>query len=358
MTFQCPAWPPDWPEIRLAAERSLQSGDWGRYHSQACSELEKRLANQYEVPMARLCCSGTAALEIAIRSLQLAASDEVIVAAYDYPGNFRTVELAGGRPVLVDIRPHTGSLDPRQLSQASSESVRAVIATHLYGQPAEMGPIREICNENRWILIEDACQAIGMTINDRAVGTFGDLATLSFGGSKLISAGGGGALLVKSEKLAARIGPLMDRPGEVYPLSPLQAAVIEPQLDRLDHWNRRRAANVQWLMRNRSELPRWNPIQTDWENVQPAHYKLAWLAESGEHRNEVVRSAEQNGLPIGAGFRSAARCSPRRCRKPVETKHAEIFAERLFVLDHRALMIDDHQRDELITALRQVHDAN
>lgn len=356
MTLTLPDWPPDWPEIRQAVDDSMRSGDWGRYHSRSCAALEKRLADQYDVPLARVCCSGTAALEIALRALQLAAGDEVILAAYDYPGNFRTVELAGGRPVLVDVRPQNASLDPRQLGEAASPSVSAVIATHLYGQPADIESVRSICDENDWVLIEDACQVIGMSIDGGKAGTFGDLATLSFGGSKLISAGGGGALLVRSERLAARIGPLLDRPGEVFPLSPLQSAVIGPQLDRLDELNVRRAANVAWLMDHRRELPRWTPIESARPGVSAAHYKLAFLAESAEHRAEMIDAAEKLSLPIGPGFRSASRCSPRRCRKPVETKHAEIFQHQLFVLDQRALLVSDDQREPLFNALKRIHD--
>ncbi|MDG2223992.1 MAG: DegT/DnrJ/EryC1/StrS aminotransferase family protein [Rubripirellula sp.] len=378
MTFECPKWPPDWPEIGQSVESVLRSGAWGQYHSDICKQLEKRLSRQFETAVARLCCSGTAALEIALRAQQIGPGDEVILAAYDYPGNFRTVELVGARPVLVDVHPDTVSLDPNLLKAAASPSVRAVIATHLYGQPAQIDAIRLICDQQKWLLIEDACQVMGMTIAGQPAGSFGDLATLSFGGSKLVSAGCGGALLAKSERLAARLGPLLDRPGETYPLAPLQAAAINPQLDRLAELNHRRAANVEWLSDHQAAMPHWRMIENpkarrfpdrdkpdledgnhsapDANDSAPAHYKTAWIANSQTHRTSIIQAAKDRNLPIGAGFRSASRCSSRRCRKPVETPYSQTFGEQLFVLDHRALLVNDDQRKSLLQVLTQLHD--
>ncbi len=357
MTFSVPAWPPDWPEIREAVDAAMHSGDWGRYHSQLCAGLERRLAADFGLPLVRLCSSGTAALEIGLRSLGIGDGDEILLAAYDYPGNFRTVELVGARPVLVDIDPNNLSIDPQPLTAALSKHVRAVIATHLYGQPAHIDALRRFCDQHGCLLIEDACQVLGMSLAGRPAGTLGDVAIVSFGGSKLVSAGAGGALLVKSERLAARVGPWMDRPGEVFPMAPLAAAAIGPQLDRLDQCNRLRAETANWLTQQQpSALPAWEVIHRPDPAVAPAHYKLAWLAKDQLHRARIIAAAESAGIPIGAGYRSASRCSPRRCRKPVDTVHAESASERLFVLDQRVLLIQESQREALLSVLQKLHD--
>ena len=122
MTFDCPSWPPDWPEIDAAVQRVLRSGDWGRYHSQACRELQERIAEMSGACQARLCCSGTAALEIALRAIGVGPGDEVVLAAYDFPGNFRTVELLGARPVLLDVAPDSLAIDPHQLESLAASS--------------------------------------------------------------------------------------------------------------------------------------------------------------------------------------------------------------------------------------------
>ena len=404
MPFQCPAWPPDWPEIETAALAAINSGQWGQYHSTLTQSLQKRLASELPCAAVRLCCSGTAALELALRCCQIGPGDEVILAAYDFPGNFRTVELLGAKPVLVDVAQFkSGALDKgertvpgghddnvdeamisptlchEQLSAAAGEQVRAVVASHLHGSFAEIAHLRQICDQHGWTLIEDACQAIGGRLQNQSAGSFGHLATLSFGGSKLVSAGSGGAILANDTRLAARLGGLLDRPGDTFPLAPLQAAVIGPQLDQLDQWTCHRIRVAQFLRQTVfPTLQGWVPLCDPNIHVQGevhdppsagrlmkgtdsssngdlnAYYKFAWLVPS-ERRDEVIAAGLNLGLPLGAGFRSMSRCSSRRCRKPVRTPRADLLGERLIVMDHRALLIPAERFDELAQALRELH---
>jgi dTDP-4-amino-4,6-dideoxygalactose transaminase len=359
MSFAFPEWPPQWPEIRGAVDRVVRSGDWGRYHSQICRSLQARIEATFGVPHARLCCSGTAAMEIALRVCQLDPGDQVVLAAYDFPGNFRTVELVGGRPVILDVSPQSLSLDPAQLQSLADGPdhgrVRVVIASHLYGRAAEIVQLREICDRAGWILIEDACQTPGMTISGRHAGSFGHLATLSFGGSKPVTAGGGGALLVNSERLAARLGGWIDRPGDTFPLSPLQAAVIEPQLDLLEAMNRLRSQTVRFIQDEVvPQLPSWSWQSGMQSEVSPAYYKVAWVAESSGHRDQILDRAKQRDVPMGAGYRSTSRCSERRRSMPFATPRADVFGERLFVLDHRALLLSPANYGDLQQLFQQL----
>lgn len=342
----------------------------------------------------RLCCSGTAAIELALRAAGIGPGDEVIVAAYDYPGNFRCVELVGGRPVLVDVVPGGVTIDPAGLEAAASDRVKAVIVSHLYGQPAAWGPIAEICKRHGWVTIEDACQVPGMTIDrdqtelpypadfryptsstdpadsphpagfSHPAGSLGDLAAISFGGSKLLTAGSGGALLTRDPRIASRLNAWVDRPSDSYPLSPLQASVLLPQIERLGEWNRRRHETVRFLLRSWGErLPDWMPVgpiedelgRDPIERAEPAFYKFAWLAATPSHRRNLIRRAEHVGIPIGEGFRSMHRVSERRCRRPSSLPHAEAAGERICVLDHRALMLSADHHQQLLDALIRLH---
>jgi dTDP-4-amino-4,6-dideoxygalactose transaminase len=359
MSFDCPDWPPNWPEIDASVQRVLGSGDWGRYHSETCRKLQERIAEFTGISEVRLCCSGTAALEIALRAAQIGERDEVALAAYDFPGNFRTIELLGARPLLLDVAGGATSINPDQLQSLANADgerrIRAVIASHLYGRPADTRQLREICDSQGWILVEDACQAVGMSVRGQRVGSHGHFATLSFGGSKPVSAGGGGALLAGDARLAARLGSLIDRPGDAFPLSPLQAAVIGPQLDRLDELNHMRLRTVEFLQREVvPELSSWEWLSGTEAGVVPTHYKVAWLAESPGHRARILAAAEQEGLPLGPGFRALSRCSGRRCEKPVPTPLSDRLGECLFVLDHRALLLPKTRHGELAESLLRV----
>jgi len=342
-----PCWPPDWPEIGESIQSVLSSGDWGAYHSDLCRNLRSRLVRQFATSDCRLTCSGTAAIELALRACRVGRGDEVILSAYDYPGNFRTIELLGATPVLVDVAENSTCMDLSQLEAAASPKVVAVIASHLYGNAADVESLRQICDASDWFFVEDACQVHGMKINGRPAGSFGDLATISFGGSKLITAGTGGAILANNERLAARLPAIIDRPSDAYPISPLQAAVIGPQLDRLEETNSRRLATAQYLINELTDRTWLSKIEL---NTDPAFYKLAWKGADVESGGRGFTRA--NGLPIGEGFRSMSKVSERRCRKPVSLQRAGDLSDSCIVLDHRALLVETDQYGKLAEMLR------
>jgi dTDP-4-amino-4,6-dideoxygalactose transaminase len=371
MPLRIPTWPPQWPEIEACVVRSIRSGDWGNYHSQACQSLCDDLAKRFQARHVRLCCSGSAAVEIALRAAGILPGDEVILSAFDYPGNFRAVELIGARPVLIDLAPDSVQMNVEHLQAAASDRVKAVIASHLFGVPADIGKIRQGCEQHGWVLIEDACQVPGMQIEFPAgvqtagrcelsspAGSVGHFGTLSFGGSKPLTAGSGGALLTSDPKLAARLGPLLDRPSDTMPLSPLQATVLQPQLDRLDSLNRQRQQVAEFIeSRVAPQLVHWQWLSPTTACSRPAHYKVAWAARDREHRQRVVAGARRLGLPMGEGFRSMARCSERRCRQAVPLPHSTRLGESVFVLDHTALLVEPDQLPILSELLIELHDS-
>jgi dTDP-4-amino-4,6-dideoxygalactose transaminase len=138
--------------------------------------------------------SGTIAVELALRGLKVAAGDEVILAAYDFPGNFRAIEAIGARPMLVDLAPGTWTLDVDHVEAAISPVTKAIVVSHLHGSLADMQRLCELANERGLTIVEDACQVPGASISGRPTGSWGDCGILSFGGSKLLTAGRGGAI--------------------------------------------------------------------------------------------------------------------------------------------------------------------
>lgn len=356
MQFKCPSWPPDFPEmaaeIESAVSELIHSGQWARYKSPHQELLREKLSDLSSCEHVRLCGSGSAAVEIALRAAGVGPGDEVIVAAYDYVGNFRAIEAVGAKPVLVDVADGSVTMDADQVASIAREhpgNVKAVLASHLYGMPAPMLKLRTSCDQQNWVLIEDACQVPGMTINSKPVGSFGDIATFSFGGSKPLTAGNGGAIVTNDARLSSRMNAFLDRPSDSQPLSSLQCAVLIPQLDYLAALNAKRQAAIARL--ENTSIYNWRFLSPAVNEVSATHYKAAWLCDSTETRDQAIEQAKQMGLPMGVGFRSMSRSSERRCRKPLPLDRSLQLEQKIVLLDHAALLAGD--AEHLVAALKQ-----
>src|SRR5207249_1402140 len=109
--------------------------------------------------------SGTLAVEMALRALKIGAGDEVILSAYDYPGNFLTVHAVGARPALVDVEPCNWNLDPSLLQGATTPATRAILVSHLHGGMVPMREVRSFADAHGLQLVEDAAQAPGAMVD-------------------------------------------------------------------------------------------------------------------------------------------------------------------------------------------------
>ena len=136
--------PPTRPSAE-ALQDAWRDGSWGKYQGGHVERLEERLAREQGVPFAAVCSGGTLAVELALRTLKVGPGDEVVLAAYDYPGNFLAVHAVGARPVLADVAPDDWNVDLTSLAEALGPAVRAVIVSHLHGG---LVPMRELTDLN------------------------------------------------------------------------------------------------------------------------------------------------------------------------------------------------------------------
>lgn len=213
--------------------------------------LESELAEFLEVREAVSCASGTAALELALQALSIGPGDEVITTPFTFVASAGAVAQARARPVFVDIDPATFNLNPSLLEQAITPRTRAIIPVHLFGLPADLGPVLEIARRHKLAVIEDAAQAIGARYEGRPVGGLGTLGCFSFFPTKnLGAAGDGGLITTQDTALGARLRVVRvhgsssryhyEMLGTNSRLDALQAAVLRVKLRHLDKQTRRR----------------------------------------------------------------------------------------------------------------------
>ena len=197
--------------------------------------------------------NGLDALHLAMRALGIGPGDEVIVASNGFIATLLGVSMAGATPVLVEPDPATHNLDPARIEAAITPRTRAILPTHLYGQPADLDAIRAIADAHGLKLIDDAAQAHGSRYKGKPIGGLADVSCWSFYPSKNLGAlGDGGAVTTSDPDLARRIRALgnygsavryvNDERGVNSRLDALQAAVLAVKLERLDEWNDRRRA--------------------------------------------------------------------------------------------------------------------
>jgi dTDP-3-amino-3,4,6-trideoxy-alpha-D-glucose transaminase len=213
--------------------------------------FEREFADYCESDFAVGVSSGTEALALSLRALEIGPGDEVIVPANSFIATAEAVSAVGATPVLVDVDPDSHLLTAELIAPSIGPRVRCVIPVHLFGATVDLDPILALAREARIEVIEDACQAHGARYRGRRVGTLGALGCFSFYPAKNLGAwGDGGAVVTARPELAERLQLLRshgERPryhhqvvGATARLDALQAAVLRRKLTRLDGWNEQR----------------------------------------------------------------------------------------------------------------------
>jgi dTDP-4-amino-4,6-dideoxygalactose transaminase len=235
-------------EERQQAVEVLRSRSLFRYYGPRplgkVTEFERRFAERMETRFCLATNSGTSALKCALFAAGVGEGNEVLVPAYSYVATADVVLSLRARPVFVEVD-RSLTMDPRDLAKKITPRARAVTPVHLFGVPADLGPILAVARAAGLCVIEDCAQACGATYRGRPVGSWGDLAIHSFQQNKVITAGEGGAVTTDDEGLFDRAVRLHDHGnfrgrdgptlvGEGFRMGELHGAVLLAQLQRLD----------------------------------------------------------------------------------------------------------------------------
>ncbi|MCA9017054.1 MAG: aminotransferase class V-fold PLP-dependent enzyme [Planctomycetaceae bacterium] len=362
-----PKGPPEWPFADSAISQVLreaqETGLWGKYHGPCSQQLQQELAAFHETEEVILCCSGTVAIELALRGLGIGTGDEVILAAYDFEGNFKNILTVGATPVLVDVDSQNCNLDLNLLEQAITASTKCILVSHLHGGLVPMQAVMELARKREIPVIEDACQIPGAKIEGHTAGSSGDIGILSFGGSKLLTAGRGGAIMTSSPQIAQRIRLYSFRGNEAYPLTELQAALLIPQLKTLHSQNQKRQENVTYLLQQLGDqsgltsLCQANP--TSETDSTPGYYKLGFQYSSeyfaGLSRELFCTCLQAEGIALYPGFRALHTIhSRRRFRQTDALPVATACDQNLVVLHHPVLLTEHNNMDLIASAVTRI----
>jgi len=226
----------------------------GRYiGGSPVQNFEQQFASYIGVSECVSCNSGTDALYMALRALNIGAGDEVITTPFTFIATAEVISHIGATPVFVDIDRDTFNLDLAQLESAITPQTRAIIPVHLFGQPVDMTRLMTIARAHNLIVIEDCAQATGAEWAEQKVGSIGQIGCFSFFPTKNLGAcGDGGALTTNDPTIAAQVRTLREHgmraryiheeTGINSRLDAIQATILQIKLRHLDTWNAQRRA--------------------------------------------------------------------------------------------------------------------
>ena len=311
----------------------------GRFNEQ----FEKKLASFLGIKCLLTVNSGSSANLVAFSTLTspklkeraIQKGDEVISVAASFPTTVNPIIQFGAVPVFIDVKIPTYNIDENLVEEAITKKTKAIMLAHTLGNPFNVQKIREICDKYNLWLIEDSCDALGSKYNDQNVGTFGDLATLSFYPAHHITMGEGGAVFTNSKKLERIAESFRDWGRDCYcepgkdntcnkrfswklgdlpfgydhkytyshlgynmKITDMQAACGLAQLDRLDGFIKKRKENFNVLYKNLKDLEEFLILPEPEKNSEPSWFgfPLTLKKNSKYNRNDLVRYLNQNKI--------------------------------------------------------------
>ena len=273
------------------------------------AKFEEAFAKFCSVKYALGVASGTDALHLALRVLDIGAGDEVITAANTFIATVLAISYSGASPILVDVDRETYNIDLKKLEGKITPKTKAIIPVHLYGRPMDMDALGVIANKYNLNIVEDACQAHGATWKDKKVGSFGDLGCFSFyPGKNLGGYGDGGAVVTSDEELYQKLKMIRnygsskkyyhDTIGYNSRLDTIQAAVLGVKLKYLEGWNSKRLANARLYNQKLKNIGDLVLPGIDQDNLSVFHLYVIQTRK----RDELLQYLKENDVHCGIHY--------------------------------------------------------
>ena len=248
-------------------------------------EFEKRLAEVAHTKYAVAVNSGTSALHLILRSLNIEKGDEVITTPFSFIASANCILFERATPIFVDIRPDTYNINPELIEDAITEKTKAILGVDIFGQPAEWDKIEKIAREHNLLVIEDSCEAIGAEYKGKRAGSWGNAGAFAFYPNKAITTGEGGVVVTNSEEIATFSRSMRNqgrgegdtwlehtRLGYNYRISDINCALGISQLNRLDLIIKKRAEVAKMYNKKLSNMD-----EIKIPNILPDVNRMSWF---------------------------------------------------------------------------------
>jgi perosamine synthetase len=284
---------------------------WVSSRGENIQKFENQFSNYIGMKRGVATSNGTTALHLALSALGIHEGDEVIVPDFTFVSPVNAVLYQGATPVLVDAENETWGMDSKKILSKITPKTKAIIAVHIYGNPARIDEIKEIAQEQSLYLIEDCAESIGATFQGKRVGTFGVISCFSFYGNKIITTGEGGMCLTNDKDLEARMKMFRDHGmsparrywheviGYNYRMTNIQAALGLSQLSKIDRILARKKYIARIYYKNLPEK-----VATYVENgfSESVFWLFCILSRNENEKQLILGALERNGYETRSFF--------------------------------------------------------
>lgn len=326
-----------WDELNAAMQRVMRSGQF--IMGPDVLAFEQEVADYLGVKHAVGVNSGTDALIIGLRALDIGPGDEVITTPFTFFATAESISSVGATPVFADIDPHTYNIDPERIREQITPRTRAIMPVHLYGNPCAMDEIMAIAQEHNLLVIEDCAQSFGARYKGKQTGTIGHVGAYSFFPSKNLGAFGDGGLLVTDDDQVADLARMLRAHGSRKKyhnemigynsrLDTIQAAILRVKLPHVDRWNEGRRQVAELYNHLLVSIPKISlPV------ISNGHvFHQYTLSIPDTNRDIIVQNLRKNGIESMVYYPIPQNLLPIYSDKQLSFKNSEIASKSVISL--------------------------
>lgn len=331
------------------------------------TELEMLFAKYCGTKYAVAVNSGTAAIHSALFAIGIEEGDEVITTPFSFIATANPIIMLRAKPVFVDIDPLTFNIDVKKIEEKITKKTKAIMPVHLYGQPSDMVEIKAIADKHGLKVIEDACQAVGATYGEKKAGNLGDIGCFSLYATKNIMCGEGGMITTNNQDYVNAIeqfrqhgmsGPYQyEGIGYNYRMTDLQAAIAVEQVKKIDRFSERRQKNATYFNHNlKTQKEITLPVVA--YNRTHVYHQYTLRVPSG--RDAFVDALRAKDVGVGVYYPKPLHLVDHIAK--FGYKHGNFPETEKACNEVASLpvhpMLSDHELESIVTAIKEVANAN